>query len=59
MNYETVDERRRRIGGIPQPGYICARCYKKNLMIGMQEVDGELVCPVCQTRSPSPDNRSN
>ena len=56
---KSIGEARQEIGGIPQPRYICARCYEHNLMIALQERDGRLICPVCKVESVSPDQRSN
>lgn len=56
---ETIEQRRRRLGGIPQPRYICGKCYEHHLMIGMQQVAGKLVCPVCGPEIESPEKLEN
>lgn len=57
--WETINERRQRLGGIPQPRYVCGKCYEHALMIGMQQVAGKLICPVCRQETESPEKLEN
>lgn len=56
---KTIREARNEVGGFTNNRYICGGCYDHNLMIPMQEKEGNLICPVCKAKILSPENKDN